>query len=416
MLVVKGALGAMGAGNTSVLMQLLVGMLDAALARQQDLVRAEERSGRRAEDRRGADGLNRGFAETMALKRSAGLETVACWQTDAQWTDREVRDQLDALFAHRVYFATASASDARAAVALTMAEFSDTVRPGVERLSSLGRPDVRLHLPKHHAVVSWATPEGRQPPFIARTIPLAVDPERIALHAARQHERGGRHRTDLRQPHWDRARARPELRRALRRAGLARRGESHRRARSAAPRRRAQLRRFRRPRELPGAGRLDGAHSVRWAGRRARSALELEPLDLEMLALIGALRHVLSSQIHRRFNPERAPRRPPSVGSSGSPMRGWSSASSSIAATVAGSPMCYADHRRRRERSRSTASDDRRRVALTRTGRAAAGAREHESRLRRARRDVHVAGWALALASAVAGRRGLRGPQAVLSP
>ena len=54
--------------------------------------------------------LNRGFAETMALKRSAGLETVACWQTDAQWIDREVRDQLDALFAHRVYFATASAT------------------------------------------------------------------------------------------------------------------------------------------------------------------------------------------------------------------------------------------------------------------------------------------------------------------
>ena len=52
--------------------------------------------------------VNRGFAETMALKRSAGLETVACWQTDAQWVDREVRDQLDALFAHRVYFATAS--------------------------------------------------------------------------------------------------------------------------------------------------------------------------------------------------------------------------------------------------------------------------------------------------------------------
>ena len=28
--------------------------------------------------------LNRGFAQTIALKRSAGLETVACWQTDAQ--------------------------------------------------------------------------------------------------------------------------------------------------------------------------------------------------------------------------------------------------------------------------------------------------------------------------------------------
>src|SRR6266566_5050835 len=42
-LVVKGALGAMGAGNTSVLMQLLVGMLDASLARQQDLRRADDR-------------------------------------------------------------------------------------------------------------------------------------------------------------------------------------------------------------------------------------------------------------------------------------------------------------------------------------------------------------------------------------
>src|ERR1700726_3839197 len=42
-LVVKGALGAMGAGNTSVLMQLLVGMLDASLARQQDLLSEEQR-------------------------------------------------------------------------------------------------------------------------------------------------------------------------------------------------------------------------------------------------------------------------------------------------------------------------------------------------------------------------------------
>ena len=171
-LVVKGALGAMGAGNTSVLMQLLVGMLDAALARQQDLVPAEQRVAVALKVDEAPLVINRGFAETMALKRSAGLETVACWQTDAQWTDREVRDQLDALFAHRVYFATASTRDARAAAALTMAEFSDTVRPGIERLSRLGRPDVRLHLPKHHAIASWVTSEGRQSPFIAETIPL----------------------------------------------------------------------------------------------------------------------------------------------------------------------------------------------------------------------------------------------------
>lgn len=145
-LVVKGALGAMGAGNTSVLMQLLVGMLDASLARQQDLLSAERRVAVALKIDEAPLVLNRGFAETLALKRSAGLETVACWQTDAQWVDREVREQLDALFAHRVYFATASARDARAAVALTMAEFSDTIRPGIEHLSALGHPDVRLHL------------------------------------------------------------------------------------------------------------------------------------------------------------------------------------------------------------------------------------------------------------------------------
>ncbi len=107
-LVVKGALGAMGAGNTSVLMQLIVGMLDAALARQQDRVADVDRVAVALKVDEAPLVINRGFADTMALKRSAGLETVACWQTDAQWVDRDVRAQLDALFAHRVYFATAS--------------------------------------------------------------------------------------------------------------------------------------------------------------------------------------------------------------------------------------------------------------------------------------------------------------------
>ena len=209
-LIVRGALGAMGAGNTSVLMQLLVGMLDAALARQQDLVPASERVAVALKVDEAPLVLNRGFAETLALKRSAGLETVACWQTDAQWTDREIRDQLDALFAHRVYFATASARDAREAAGLMMAEFSDVVRPALGGISALGRPDARLHLPRHHAIVSWTTPQGRQPAFLARTIPLRVDRERLALHAARQAARGGRYLADLSQPHWERRTERPE--------------------------------------------------------------------------------------------------------------------------------------------------------------------------------------------------------------
>ena len=190
-LIVKGALGAVGAGNTSVLMQLLIGMLDAALSRQQDGVSAEQRTAVALKIDEAPLVINRGFAQTMARKRSAGLETVACWQTDAQWIDPEVRAQLDALFAHRVYFATASAEDARAATELMMAAYSDQVRSVDHELPILGSPDVRLHLPKHHALASWVTPEGRQPTFIAQTSPVAVDPERIVWHRRRQHEWAG---------------------------------------------------------------------------------------------------------------------------------------------------------------------------------------------------------------------------------
>jgi Replication-relaxation len=414
-LVVKGALGAMGAGNTSVLMQLLVGMLDAALARQQDLVPANQRVAVALKVDEAPLVLNRGFADTMALKRSAGLETVACWQTDAQWTDRVVRDQLDALFAHRVYFATASARDARAAVELTMAEFSDTVRPGISHLSTLGHPDVRLHLPKHHAIASWATPEGRQSPFIAQTIPLRVDQERLALHAARQVERGGQHRTDLRQPHWDRTRRglqdgnakAPPPTGARSTSG----GESDDRTASL-PATPADS-----YRELV---ELDGAHSVRWA-KRVESPRPLEPdsLDLDMLVLIAGLRHVLTSQVHRRFNRGRAAtttqRRLKRLSDAGLVERFQFHRRDG-----GGVPMCYvitaAGLGLLLARDRLNAQADGHLGSVSAPSRGLVS--EGERRLRQARHDVHVAGWALVLARALDDPRPtLRGPgESVLSP
>ena len=419
-LVVKGALGAMGAGNTSVLMQLLVGMLDAALARQQDLVPAERRVAVALKVDEAPLVINRGFAETMALKRSAGLETVACWQADAQWTEREVRDQLDALFAHRVYFATASARDARDAVSLTMAEFSDTVRPGIERLSTLGRPDVRLHLPKHHAIASWATPQGRQPPFVAETMPLAVDRERLARHAARQRERGGRHLADLRQPHWDRQRrggqdgqTADSATGGARASGMGSNGAGTTDA-SGPSLPQAPVESYR---ELVD---LDGAHSVRWA-RRIESPRVLEPdrLDLDMLALIAAMRHVLTSQLHRRFNPGRA---------ATTTQRRLKRLSD--AALVerfqfhrrdgGGIPMCYviaaAGLRALEAHAHPQAAVGAGSGAARAPARASVGAREDT--LGQARHDVHVAGWALALAVVLGGScSALRGPgESVLSP
>jgi hypothetical protein len=430
MLVVRGALGAMGAGNTSVLMQLLVGMLDAALARQQDLVAVERRVSVALKVDEAPLVLNRGFAETMALKRSAGLETVACWQTEAQWTEREVREQLDALFAHRVYFATASVADARASASLAMAEFSDVVRSG-ESLSALGNPDARLRLPKHHAIVSWSTPEGRQPPFLARTIPLRVDRERLALHATRQAERGARHLAELTQPHWDRreidgARAGTEGRVGMEAGreeerGRVAQGKTKTQGEADAPLA---------PDALPPLAAesyrelvdLDGAHSVRWAKSR-EVPLNVEPdrLDIEILVLVAEMRHVLSSQIHRRFNPDRAAtttqRRLKRLSDAG-----WVQRLQFHRRDGGGTPMCYviaqAGLELLRTRQESQSPDDHNRGPDELRATSCLAPSSGEQRLRQARHDVHVTGWALALRQTLGGGSvRLKGSaESVLSP
>jgi protein involved in plasmid replication-relaxation len=426
-LVVKGALGAMGAGNTSVLMQLLMGMLDAALARQQDHVPAAERVAVALKVDEAPLVLNRGFAETLALKRSAGLETVACWQTEAQWTDREIRDQLDALFAHRVYFATASVKDARAAASLMMAEFSDTVRPDIGGLSTLGHPDARLHLPKHHAIVSWSTPAGRQRPFAARTIPLRVDSERVALHAARQAARGGRYRTDLSQPHWDRRETHVGGGEGVV-AGQARPGASNE-VQLPEVADETQLSKAPLETRLSAAAaasyrelvELDSAHSVRWARPiPSPRLLQADPLDLEILALVARMRHVLSTQIHRRFNSTRAmtttQRRLKRLSDAG-----WVGRFQFHRRDGGGAPMCYviapAGLALLRAQARLTSVESDAQAALDLPSAGVKGI-EGDRHLRQARHDVHVVGWALALEQAFGPTSlSLRGPaEALLSP
>ena len=351
-LVVKGALGRVGTGNTAVLMQLLVGMLDAALSRQQDDFNADQRAAVALKIDEAPLVINRGFAQTMALKRSAGLETVACWQADAQWIDAEVRPQLDALFAHRVYFATASADDARATSDLIRgAGPANNARDDCD-LPPLGRADARLYLPKHHALVSWVTPDGRQPTFVAQTLPVSVDRARIAWHHRCQRERGGRELESFRQPHWDRedgpaapqtadlrnqdgivaerlaspARAThrsdptggrerddfAELRELLRAEAAGRRPARRRLpevASAPAPEPRSRSMAAEEPRSSvgePPAGyaelvAVDEATSITWPRKTERRSVRPDPVDLELLAWLTELRFALATQIHRRF-------------------------------------------------------------------------------------------------------------------
>jgi Replication-relaxation len=457
-LVVKGALGTMGAGNTSVLMQLLVGMLDAALARSQDGVVAARRTAVALKVDEAPLVLNRGFAETMALKRSAGLETVACWQTDAQWIDRDVRAQLDALFAHRVYFATASVEDARDAADLMMAEFSDTVRPGIRNLSTLGRPDVRLHLPRHSAIVSWVTPEGRQAPFIAHTLPLRLDEQRLAFHALEQAARGGRYRDDLSQSHWERGeRADGDIckstnaSRSVADSSSEAGSDSHpgedrpsSHGVSDSPEGSPRLKPVKASASASGASHpppiesaastppesyrelvdLSAAHSVRWAKpATALLALHAEPLDIEILVLIASMKHVLSSQIHRRFNRSRAAtttqRRLKRLSDAGLVARFQFHRRDG-----GGMPMCYSitpvGLHLCREHMPSLAREILNGEAPHLNDPSPFQPNRHtgESFLRQARHDVRVTGWALALERALAqGPLELRGPdESTLTP
>jgi len=196
-LIVKGALGTMGAGNTSVVLQLLVGMLDAALARQQDGLAGGQPVAVALKVDEAPLAINRGFARTLALKRSAGLETVAAWQTDSQW-EEELRGQLDALFAHRIYFATASYDEALRSARL----LGGGPDPEKHRAGYLATPQARLELPPHHGIASLVSPAGRLAPFIGATLPFEVDPERARQARLRQQRRGGRYLAELAQPDW----------------------------------------------------------------------------------------------------------------------------------------------------------------------------------------------------------------------
>lgn len=289
-LVVRGALGEIGAGNVAVLMQLLLGMLDAALARAQDRREVRERRAVALKIDEAPLVINEGFAQTLALKRSAGLETVACWQTDAQWPI-ELREQLDALFAHRVLFATASATDARAASGLLLSEFSDQLHPADEQTIRLATPDVRLHLPRHTAIVSWTTPAGRERPFIATTLPMAVDRPRLERLAERQRARGASELSDPRPPMAPSTVQPP--------ASV-----------SQSPAPELQLP-SRSPAEIPASlaelRDLDPGGRVKWPPRNARRALiSLDQSDRAMLAWLIAARCALTTQIHQRSRPGRA--------------------------------------------------------------------------------------------------------------
>ena len=173
-----------------------------------------------------------------------------------------------------------------------MSEFSDQVRAGDEQLATLASPDVRLHLPRHTAVASWTT-AGRTRAAVHRDDAAAAArprPDRMARRRAacarrpRAARPGAAARGDRRAVTPDRVAVAPAGRDAGRGIAAAAAGELRRATRS-------------RPRS-PAEAAERGAPVARPApcARRPRAA---------GVARRGA-RCALSSQIHRRVNPERS--------------------------------------------------------------------------------------------------------------
>jgi hypothetical protein len=149
-----------------------------------------------------------------------------------------------------------------------------------------------LHLPRHTALASWTTPGGRERPFIAKTIPLSLDRERIDWHTRAQHARGGRELRDPAPP--------PDLFARPRAARLPQSPPA-----AVAPGATAPPLAGPPPASYGELLALDGAGRMRVLGAAAPArAGRLAPADRELLAWLAGARIALSSQIHRRFRPE----------------------------------------------------------------------------------------------------------------
>jgi DNA-binding HxlR family transcriptional regulator len=149
---------------------------------------------------------------------------------------------------------------------------------------------------------------------------------------------------------------------------------------------------------------LDGAYNVRWAKQVLQPrSLKPEALDLEILALVACMRHVLSSQIHRRFNPSRAAtttqRRLKRLSDAGLVRRFQFHRRDG-----GGVPMCYAitatglELLHAHDRLTALGEGD---VDTLPGPPSPAAPVQGDRLLRQARHDVHVAGWVLALEHAV---------------
>ncbi len=188
-LVVSGSVGSFGEGSARVLLQFILHMVHRAMIRQQEL--PEDQRARVALKVDEAHLLfSATFARMLAMDRSAGLECVAAWQSLGQIEDRNLRAIILGLLRHRFIFSLAD-DDARQMADMLQTVYADVIRddqPARARMRIT--PDALMHMPNFHTACSWIADGARVGSFIAQTLPMQENPERIQAHLQAQRDRG----------------------------------------------------------------------------------------------------------------------------------------------------------------------------------------------------------------------------------
>lgn len=188
-LVVAGSAGLFGEGAAVVLLQILVGMVHRALIRQQDLPENERPRVALAVDEAHLL-FSPTFGRMLNMDRSSGLECMSAWQTLGQIEDRNLCTTI--LDAHRqkCLFSLAG-PDAQEVSQVLQVAFASVVRDDPEARARMRvSPDALMHLPNYNVACSWISAGSRMPSFVAQTLPMEDDPDRIAGHLERQRSRG----------------------------------------------------------------------------------------------------------------------------------------------------------------------------------------------------------------------------------
>ena len=186
-LVVNGSKGAVGEDNAILVCQLIVIAVQKLLHQQQELDREQRRPVALVIDE-AHNMFTPSFATMLSEGGAGGVEVTAAWQYSGQIIDERVRAGIKSLLQHITIFRLREYEDARAAAALAMTVFSDTISANDEATERLRVDPVDIvHQPNFRAVNLWIADGRPQDVFTAATVAVETAlvrdaGQRLAVH------------------------------------------------------------------------------------------------------------------------------------------------------------------------------------------------------------------------------------------